>query len=83
MVGLAKGSWGPSDNAQCQHHVLQPTAPQPRGHRISVDSIHRFLFRESTHPRQEALSTQFLHCEMQSSAGAPTHGRPDTALDIS
>lgn len=55
----------PSDNAQCQHRVLQPTAPQLRGHRVSVEWIYRFLSREPTHPRREALSTQFLHCELQ------------------
>lgn len=82
MVGLARGPWGSSDNAQCQHRVLQPTAPQPREHRIGMDLMHRFLFREPTHPRQEALSTQLLRRELQCLSWCP-NTLADTALDTS
>lgn len=56
--------------------------PQPREHRIGMDLMHRFLFGEPTHPRQEALSTQLLRRELQRLSWCP-NTPPDTTLDTS
>lgn len=69
----SKGARRPSDNAQCQHCVLQPTAPQPRGHRVSGDWIHRFLSGEPTHPRQRPFLPSSSTVSCSASAGTPTH----------